>query len=120
MNRNINTNFSMGEESVSANDVLSHLLWKKKFLKQLGNNYDTKFHQDNISAILLKANGMDNSSKRTRHINIRLFFIKNHIIRKELNVKQCSTYDMLADFPIKPLQTIKFNIFKRKMMGMKK
>ena len=56
---------------------------------------------------------MEVSSKITLKINIQFYFIKDHIIRKELDFKQCSTYDMLEDFPRKPLQGIKFNKFKK-------
>ena len=63
---------------------------------------------------------MESSSKSTRHINIWLYFTKDHIIRKELNVKQCSTYDMLAEYPRKPLQVGKFKKFNNKLMGMNK
>ena len=94
------------------NDVLLHLLWTKTFLKQQGYDCDTTFHQDNTSAILLETNGMESSSEITRHINKRLYFIKDHIIRQVLNVKQCSIDDILADFLSKLLQGSKFNKFK--------
>ena len=47
---------------------------------------------------------MDISSKSTRYINIHFYFIKDHIIRKDINVKQSSTYDMFADFSRNTLQ----------------
>ena len=83
--------------------MLSHLLCTSNLLKQQGYYCDTTLHQDNTSAIVLEIKGMVNSSKITQHIRIQFYFIKNYIIRKELNVKRCSTYDMLEVFPSKPL-----------------
>ena len=61
---------------------------------------------------------MDISIKWAHHTNIRFYFIKDCIIRKKLNVKQCSTDFMLAYFPSKTLQGIKSNRFKNKLTGM--
>ena len=63
---------------------------------------------------------MESSTKSTQHINIKFDFIKDCVIQKELNVKQCSTDNMLAYFPNKPLQIIKFKKFNKKIMGMNK
>jgi hypothetical protein len=58
--------------------------------------------------MLLEKNGMESSSKRTRHINIRYFFIKDCIDKKMLKIEYCPTDDMIGDFPSKPLQGRKF------------
>ena len=50
--------------------MLSTLLWTKNFLKQQRYDCDPIFHQDNTSEILSETNGMESSSKRTRHINV--------------------------------------------------
>ena len=49
---------------------------------------------------------MESSIKRTQHINIRLYFIKDHIIPKVLNVKQYSTCDKLSYFPVEEVVSI--------------
>ena len=103
-----------------ATHISSNLLWTKNLLKQQGYDCDTTVYQYNTSTVLLETKYMEISSKRTRHINIGLYFIKDHITRRELNIKRCSTYDMLADFTIKPLQGRKLNKFKKKLMGMNK
>ena len=89
---------------VAVNDFLSRFLCTNNILKQQGWYCDTTLHQYNKSEILSETNEIQSSSKRTQHINIRLYFINYHIILKELNVKQFYTDDMLADFPRKPLQ----------------
>ena len=89
-------------------------------LQKQGYDCDTPLYQDNTSEILLETNRREISSKMTRRIIITFYFIKDHIIRKELNLKQCSTDDTLEKFPRKPLQGIKFNKFKKQIMGMNK
>jgi hypothetical protein len=44
------------------------------------------------------------SSKRTRHMNIRYFFVKDRVASKELSIEHCPTEDMVADYFTKPLQ----------------
>ena len=61
-------------------------------------------YQDNQSAMLLENNGRGSSSKRTRHINIRYFFVTDRIKEGEMRVEYCPTGDMVADYFTKPLQ----------------
>ena len=44
-----------------------------------------------IYAILLAANGRGSASKRTRHMDIRYFFVKNPIVSSKISVVQCPT-----------------------------
>ena len=74
-------------------------------------------YQDNKSAILMEENGMASSKKRTTHINVRCFFIKDKANSGEVTVKHCSTHDLLADFFTKPLQGIKFQELRNRVMG---
>jgi hypothetical protein len=69
--------------------------------------YDVKdifLFQDNKSSILLEKNGKASSSKRTKHINIRYFFITNIVSKEEVLVVWCPTGDMIGDYATKPLQ----------------
>jgi len=83
-------------------------LWTRSFLKEQGYESETTIYQDNTSAMLLEKNGKESSSKRTRHINIRYFFIKEYIDKGYLTVEYCSTDDMIGDYSSKPLQGRKF------------
>mmetsp|Transcript_7190 Transcript_7190/g.15685 ORF Transcript_7190/g.15685 Transcript_7190/m.15685 type:complete len:221 (-) Transcript_7190:165-827(-) len=67
--------------------------------------------------ILLAKNGRGSSSKRTRHINIRYFFITDRIRRKEVSVEYCPTDEMIADFFSKPLQGSKFLKFRNMVLN---
>ena len=54
-------------------------------------------YQDNQSAILLEKNGRASSSKKTKHLNIRYFFITDRIKKGELHIEYCPTDNMVAD-----------------------
>jgi hypothetical protein len=114
----LNTKSSTEAELVGVNDVMPQILWTRYFLEAQG--YGTKesiVYQDNQSSILLEKNGRASSSKRTRHINIRYFFVTDRIAAKEVAVEYCPTGDMLADFFTKPLQGILFKKFRDQIMN---
>jgi hypothetical protein len=50
---------------------------------------DNVLFQDNKSSILLEKNGKASSIKRTKHINIRYFFITNRANKEEVSVVWC-------------------------------
>jgi hypothetical protein len=79
---------------------------------------DNVVYQDNQSAILLERNGCGSSGRRTRHINIRYYFITDCIKRKQLQVAYCPTSDMIADFFTKPLQGALFKKMRAKIMNL--
>jgi hypothetical protein len=82
------------------------------FLEEQGYEVrDTKIYQDNQSAMLLAQNGKRSSTKRTRHINIRYFFITDCLKDDKLHVEYCPTKEMLADLFTKPLQGSAFRKF---------
>ena len=92
-------------ELIGVHDVLPSIIWSKNFLEAQGYPLtDVILHQDNQSSILLEKNGRLSSSKRTKHINLRYFYVTDCIKRKELQVQFCPTEDMIADFFTKPLQ----------------
>lgn len=74
-------------------------------------------HQDNKSTILLAENGRFSSSKRTRHINIRYFFVTDRIKSKELSVKYCPTGEMVSDYFTKPLQGTLFRRMRNQILN---
>ena len=59
-------------------------------------------YQDNQAAIRLMENGFTSSS-RTRHIDIRYFFIKDRIENGDIKIEYLHTKQMIADFLTKPL-----------------
>ena len=92
-------------ELVTIYDLLPQILWTRHFLDAQGWDVeDSIVHQDNKSTILLAENGRLSSSKRTRHLNIRYFFVTDCIKANDLSIKYCPTEEMVADYFTKPLQ----------------
>ena len=109
----LNTQSSTEAELVGINDVLSMILWTRLFLEAQGYHVtDNVLHQDNESTIKLARNCRCSSSKQTRHIEVRYYFITDHIDRDRVQVSYCPTGDMLADYFSKPLQGSLFRKFR--------
>jgi hypothetical protein len=116
----LNTKSSTEAELVGVDDVMPLVLWTRYFLGAQGYDVrENKVFQDNQSAILLEKNGRRSSSRRTRHINIRYFFVTDRIQAKELTVEYCPTGEMLADMFTKPLQGSLFRRFRQAVMNLK-
>jgi hypothetical protein len=116
----INTKSSTEAELVGVDDVMPLVLWTRYFLCAQGYDVkENKVFQDNLSAILLEKNGRKSSSRRTRHINIRYFFVTDRMQSKELSVEYCPTGNMLADMFTKPLQGSPFRKFRAAVLNLK-
>ncbi len=71
-------------ELVAVSDSLPQVIWTRNFLKEQG--YDIPqaiLYQDNQSCIMLSEKGKT-VSQRTRHINIRYFFIQDRVATGEV------------------------------------
>ena len=79
---------------------------------------DNIINQDNQSAIKLENNGCGSSGKRTRHINIRYFFVTDRIKRGDARIVHCPTDMLIADFYTKPLQGKQFCIFRNLILNL--
>ena len=96
---------------------MSQLMWTKYFLEAQGLKVKTKLLQDNKSTMLLEEKGIDSTKKRSCHINIRYFYIKDCLDKGYLSIEHCGTDDMIADIMTKPLQGIKFRKFQRMILN---
>jgi len=114
----LNTKSSTEAELVGVNDVMPQVLCTRYFLEAQGYEVkDSIIYQDNQSAILLEKNGRASSGKRTRHINIRYFFVNDRVEAGEVSIQYCPTGDMIADFFTKPLQGTLFRKFRDQIMN---
>ena len=114
----INTTSSTEAEVVGVHDNMPAILWTRYFMEAQG--YPLKpsvIHQDNMSAMLLETNGRGSSSKRTRHMNVRYFFVADVLKRKEAVLRYCPTDEMIGDFFTKPLGGAKFRRFRNIIMN---
>ena len=81
-------------------------------MAEQGYDMDTIIKEDNKSTMLLMKNGRLSSGKRTKHLDIRYFYVRDLLERGILTVEHCSSDDMIADFFTKPIQGRKFQIFR--------
>ena len=103
---------------VGVDDMMPIIIWTRHFLLSQGYGIiENLLLQDNRSSILLERNGRASSSKRTRHINIRNFFVCDRVNMKEINLHWCPTKEMIADFWTKPLQGSHFRKLRDYIMG---
>ena len=101
----MNTKSSTEAELVGASDYLPNTIWVKMFLEAQGYKINENyFEQDNESAIKLAKNGRMSAGSKSRHINIRHFWIKDRTKDNDITIRHCPTLQMLADFFTKPLQ----------------
>ena len=106
-------------EIVAASDYLAHTVWLAGFMKDQGYLLSRKlFYQDNMSAIQIVKNESVPSGKKSRHINIRFYFINDILKREGIDVKHCPTERMIADYLTKPLQGKLFKYLRDIIMGL--
>ena len=112
------TRSSTESEVVGVYDVLPQILWTKKFLEEQGVRIkETVLYKDNMNSVLLERNGRHSSTKRTKHMDIRYFYMGDHIHNKTLSFRHCPTEEMLADYFTKPLQGSLFVRLRNHLMG---
>jgi hypothetical protein len=115
----INTRSSTEAELVSTDDVISKVQWTKLFLEAQGFAIkENVINRDNESTMRLEQNGKASSGKRTRHFNIKYFYITCLIEGKEVTIKYCPTDEMIADYMTKPLTGEKFTKFRKMIMNL--
>jgi len=114
----LNTRSSTESELVGVDDMMPIICWTRCFLLSQGYGIiENLLLQDNRSSILLERNGRASSGKRTRHINIRYYFISDRVNMKEISIDWCPTKKMVADYMSKPLQGSLFRELRDYIMG---
>jgi hypothetical protein len=119
------TKSSTEAELVALSDSVCIGIWARKFLQV--QNGDKHFlvkgdippvivYQDNNSTVRLAEQGRS-TSPRTRHIDIRYFFIVDRIISGEVIIKPMRTYYMIADIMTKPLQGKLFRHMRKMLLN---
>ena len=68
---------------------------------------------------MLETNGRASSSKRTKHVNVRYYFIMDRVASGEVSLEHCPTLEMIADFFTKPLQGAQFIKLRNIIMNIK-
>jgi hypothetical protein len=113
------TRSSTESEVVGLHDVLPQVLWTAHFLREQGMDVkDSVLYQDNLSAMLLEKNGRASSTKRTKHMNLRYFYVHDRVCAKDVTIEHCPTEEMVADYFTKPLQGQLFRKMRAAIMNL--
>jgi hypothetical protein len=128
LKQKIDTKSSTEAELVGVDDAMTFVEWIQLFveeqiksinndsiLKKIGN--DVVIEQDNTCTIQLENNGQASSAKRTRHINIRYFYVTSKIKSGSIRVVYHPTKQMVSDYLTKPLQGSLFRTYRNSIMG---
>jgi hypothetical protein len=103
------TKSSTESELVACSDVISIISGVKALTDELGFTIKgVRLHQDNQSTIRLIQNNKP-TSQRTKHIDIRYFFLRDRNESKNLTIVNTPTQDMVADILTKPMQGHQFS-----------
>ena len=116
----LNTKSSTEAEIVGVSEYIPYNIWLINFMREQG--YKMKhniLYQDNESAIKMERNGRNSCTGNSRHVDIRYFFVKDRVDKKEIDIDYCPTYQMLADYYTKPLQGKMFHAYRDVLMGWK-
>ena len=124
----ITTRSSTESELVGVDGTITFIEWISLFMKCQVKNYPdsdplkllgTKVlaQQDNTSTIKLARNGRRSCGQRTRHINMRYFYITDKINDGTVVMSYCPTKAMVSDYFTKPLQGSLFRLHRNAIMG---
>ena len=95
-------------EYVSAGSCCAQLLWMRQTLKDFSITVDAvPLLCDNESAIKIANNPVQHS--RTKHIDIRHHFLRDHVSKGEISLNHVRTDKQLADIFTKPLDKVRFS-----------
>jgi hypothetical protein len=84
----VNARSSTEAELISMDDILSKVICTKLFMKEQGcKTVENTFYRDNTRAMKMEINGKTSSGTRTRHLEIKYFYVIDLIERKEIEVK---------------------------------
>lgn len=101
-------------ELVAASEAGREVVWLKRLMKDVvGNLMTPVIRVDNEAAIKIAHN--PEYHKRTKHIKIRHFYIRELVTEGELKIMKVSTEDQLADLFTKPLTKERVQVLTRKI-----
>ena len=100
----------MESEFIAIAEVTKKAMWLKNMFQFLQVQCVSKRMQnDNQSSIRIAKQG--ESCQRTKHINIRHFYVQQLLENKEFELDYVSTNENLADSLTKSLEGVKFSYF---------
>ena len=117
-NQKINLRSTTESELIAMDDKIAKVIWSKRFIKCQGFKINLNIiYQDNTSTLKLMNNRKLSSGKRTRYLNIQLFYITDLIERNECYSKYYSTEDIIADYMSKPLIGAQYKRLRKQILN---
>jgi hypothetical protein len=104
-------------EYMAAGAATQEIIWLRGLLSELGwpQQSPTILQCDNQAAIAIAAEDIHHA--RTKHIDIRLHFIRSHVAAGTLRLQWVPTADQQADILTKPLGRIAFARLRDRVLG---
>jgi hypothetical protein len=94
-------------EYIADGSCCAQILWMKATLNDFGIKFkNILLFCDNESAVKLTNNPVQHS--RTKHIDVRHHFIRDHQQKRDISIENIGTEDQLADLFTKPLNETRF------------
>ena len=94
---------SRAAEYIALSAAVQEALWMKQFLIDLNVNIETPMtiYEDNKATISMSKNLHFHG--RTKHVDIKCHFVRDHVYKGSVNIFYCPTSNMLADLFTKGL-----------------
>lgn len=113
----LTTKSSTEAELICAATSAGNSLGIRNYLISRGYDVDPlSLGQDNTSTIHVINNGLK-SARRLKHLDIKIFFLRDYVEEKQMKVIHIPTEDMIADILTKPLPAQQFNRLRDKLLG---
>ena len=94
--QNITALSTAESETIGLTNAAQEAVWLRRILEELGiRQNSTEIFEDNQACIAMARNPQQH--KRTKHIQVRYFFIREHLESGELLLTYCNTLNQLAD-----------------------
>lgn len=100
-------------EFISLSSACQEASWLRRLLEEFNQPIKSPItmNEDNQSCLkIIKEEYMSNS---TKHIDTRVYFVKDYVVNGIVSCVYCPTNEMIADLLSKPLQTVKHNYFRK-------
>ena len=102
---------------MAAGAAVTEVIWLRALLRDLGHEQTrpTTLLCDNQAAIAIGSNDVHHA--RTKHIDIRHHFIRDHIADDVISMQWVSTHQQEADILTKPLSAAPYIVNRDRIMG---
>ena len=103
-------------ELVACNKIVEELIWAKGLMEEFGyHQKEMEIGQDNKSTILI-ANRGPGRGGRTKHINVRYYFISQFIDSGDIKLVYVPSKELMSDGLTKPIPRQEFLDWRRKLL----